>query len=394
MVQVDGHVADGFETVRDTFMRQLPEVGEGGAAFAAAAGGHLVVDLWAGRAGNRSWSATTRAVLMSATKGVVTAAVARLADRALLDVESPVADYWPEFASAGKAKISIAQLLSHSAGLISIPGYTQFLGPAGQGWEQTGEIVRRLESATPWWTPGGAHGYHGLTFGWLAGELVRRVSGLSVGTVIREEIAGPLGLELDVGTPPDHLRLVAPVVLAGNRLTSAIQDRQLAHPSSHFANMLLATNRRCIVNTADVFFADTMRLAMELPALNGTGTARALARLYGVLADGGRSDGVDLVSPATIEMFASERRRGPSVVTGEEERWGLGFQRPPVARTGSSSSSSEWGPHDEAFGHNGLGGQIGFGDPVSHVGVALVRSHLSSTSQLGTRLIDALYACL
>jgi CubicO group peptidase (beta-lactamase class C family) len=130
---------------------------------------------------------------------------------------------------------------------------------------------------------------------------------------------------------------------------------------------------------------------MELPALNGTGTARALARLYGVLADGGRSGGVELLSPTTIAMFASERRRGPGLVTGEEERWSLGFQRPPAAHT---ESSSEWGPHDEAFGHNGLGGQIGFGDPVSHVGVALVRSHLSSTSQLGSHLIDALYACL
>lgn len=253
IVQLDGHVADGFGAVRHTFARQLPEVGDGGAAFAAVAGGQLVVDLWAGRAGRRPWSATTRAVLMSATKGVAATAVARLAERALLDVESPVAAYWPEFAAAGKAEISIAQLLSHSAGLISVPGYTELLGPAGEGWEHTGEIVRRLESAAPWWTPGSAHGYHGLTFGWLVGELIRRVTGLTAGTVIREEIAAPLGLELDVGTPPDQLHLVAPVVLAGNRLTSAIQDRQLADPSSNFANMLLATNHRCIVNTADVF---------------------------------------------------------------------------------------------------------------------------------------------
>lgn len=391
IVQLDGHVADGFGAVRHTFARQLPEVGDGGAAFAAVAGGQLVVDLWAGRAGHRPWSATTRAVLMSATKGVAATAVARLAERALLDVESPVAAYWPEFAAAGKAEISIAQLLSHSAGLISVPGYTELLGPAGEGWEHTGEIVRRLESAAPWWTPGSAHGYHGLTFGWLVGELIRRVTGLTAGTVIREEIAAPLGLELDVGTPPDQLHLVAPVVLAGNRLTSAIQDRQLADPSSNFANMLLATNQRCIVNTADVFFASPARLAMELPALNGTGTARALARLYGVLADGGRSDGAELLSAKTVEMFASERRRGPSLITGDEERWSLGFQRPPAA---TADSSGEWGPHDEAFGHNGLGGQIGFADPVSRVGVALVRSHLSSTSPLGSHLISSLYACL
>lgn len=389
--QVDGHIASGFDAVRETFTEHLAEIGRGGAAFAAAVGGELVVDLWAGRAGHQSWSAKTRAVLMSATKGVVVTAVARLADRGLLDVEAAVADYWPEFAAAGKAEVTVAQLLSHSAGVITIPGYADFLGPAGEGWERTGEILRRLQAAAPWWPPGSAHGYHGLTFGWLIGELARRVAGVSVGSVIRDEIAGPLGLELDLGTPADRQQLVAPVILAGPRLTSTVQDEQLADPSSVLSQMILAVNGHCILDRADMFFANTRHLTMELPAVNATGTARALARLYGTLADNGRFDGVQVLPSATIEMFTAERRRGLSHLTGQEERWGLGFQRPIPAPTGLPH---EWGPHDEAFGHMGLGGQIGFADPVSRVGVALVRSHLSATSPLGRSLINAFYGCL
>lgn len=390
-MEIGGSVAGGFEAVRDAFARQLPEVGEGGAAFAATAGGRVVVDLWAGRAGCRPWSAPTRAVLMSATKGIVATAVALLADRSLLDVDAAVADYWPEFAARGKAEISIAQLLSHSAGLISVPGYADFLGTAGEGWEQTSRIVKRLETASPQWAPGTGHGYHGLTFGWLVGELVRRVTGATVGTVIRAGIAGPLGLELDLGTPAEQLRLVAPVVLAGPALTGSVQDRQLADPTSPLSQMILAVNGRCILNTADAFFADDVRLAMELPALNATGTARGLARLYGVLAGEGRSGDLELLSPKVIDEFTRERRRGPSRVTGDEERWALGFQRPvqdPV------EPSHAWGPHDEAFGHTGLGGQIGFADPVSQVSVALLRSHLSSVSPLGGHLVSAFYSCL
>jgi CubicO group peptidase (beta-lactamase class C family) len=390
-MQVGGSTAGGFEPVRDAFARQAAEVGDGGAAFAATAGGRLVVDLWAGQAGPRPWSAPTRAVLMSATKGIVATAVALLADRSLLDVEAPVADYWPEFAATGKAEVSIAQLLSHSAGLISVPGYADLLGGAGEGWEQTSWVLKRLEAASPWWAPGAHHGYHGITFGWLVGELVRRVSGSSVGTVIREEIAGPLGLELDLGTPAERQHLVAPVILAGPPLTGAAQDRQLADPASLLSQMILAVNGRCILNTADAFFAGGARLAMELPALNATGTARALARLYGVLAREGRSGDLELLSPKVIDLFARERRRGPSRVTGDEERWGLGFQRPvqdPV------EPSHVWGPHDEAFGHTGLGGQVGFADPVSQVSVALVRSHLSSVSPLGGHLVSAFYSCL
>jgi CubicO group peptidase (beta-lactamase class C family) len=358
---VGGHVAAGFEAVRETFAEGLREVGEGGAAFAAVLDGKLVVDVWGGRAGDKPWAAHTRAVLMSATKGVATIAVARLVDRGLLDVDAPAADYWPELAAAGKAQVTVAQVLCHSAGLVTIPGYTDFIGPAGDGWERTDEILRRLESASPEWPPGSASGYHGLTF------------------------------ELDLGTPVERQHLVAPVIVAGSRLTNAVEDALLADPSSLFSKMVLSVEGHSVLDTADRVFADPGRLAIELPGSNATGTARALARLYGALAADGRSDGLELLPPAVIDTFAAQRMRGPSRLTGAEERWGLGFARPCAAPNGVASA---WGPHDEAFGHAGLGGQIAFADPVSRVGIGVVRSHLSATSPLGSRLIDVFYGCL
>jgi CubicO group peptidase (beta-lactamase class C family) len=391
VMEVRGEVASGFDAVRDVFTTHLSEVGDGGAAFAAVADGELVVDLWAGSAGATPWSAHTRAVLMSATKGITAIAVARLAARGLLDVDAPVAAYWPEFAAAGKGAITVAQVLSHSAGVVTIPGHTDFIGPAGEGWERTDEIRRRLESASPVWLPGTAHGYHGLTFGWLVGEIVRRAAGVSAGNVIRDEIAGQLGLELELGTPIDRQDAVAPVIVAGPPLTTAAQAEQLMDPASPFARMILAVNGQSVLDAADVVFAKGRRLAIELPGSNATGTARALARLYGAVAAGGRHDGERIAPRAVIERFAAERARGPSWLTGEDERWGLGFQLPLPPGAGLPN---EWGPHEEAFGHKGLGGQIGFADPISHVGVAMVRSHLSATSPLGGHLVEALYECL
>jgi CubicO group peptidase (beta-lactamase class C family) len=296
-----------------------------------------------------------------------------------------MAHYWPAFAAGGKAEVTVAHVLSHAAGVITVPGYEDLLGPEGDGWDQTEEIVRRVASAEPAWRPGSSVGYHGLTMSWLVGELVRRVAGVSVGTLIREEIAGPLGLELDLGTPRDRQDAVAAVILPGPR--PAELERQLADPSSLTSQMALAVGGRSMVDEADVFFADPDILELELSASNATATARALATLYGALVDGGSR----LVSQSTLEAFVAERTRGKDRVTGGQSRWGLGFERPVPPPPGTGS---EWGPHDEAFGHRGYGGQIGFADPVASVGVAFLRSHLAWASPLGALLVDAFYDCV
>jgi CubicO group peptidase (beta-lactamase class C family) len=388
---VKGRVAPGFEAVRSRFAACAEEVGAGGAAFAAVVDGALVVDLWAGTAGAGPWRRETRGVLMSSTKGVVAAAVAGLVDQGWLDVEAPVAHYWPDFAAAGKEGVTVAQLLSHTAGLVTIPGYETLLAPSGAGWDRTEEIVRRLAAAAPEWPPGTAFGYQGLTFGWLVGELVRRVAGVTVGRLVRERLCAPLGLELDLGTPVELQHLVAPVILPGGvRVPQRGVDALLEDPGSLASRMLLSVDGRSLLDTAERFFADPQLLAMELPGSNATGTARALATLYGALAGAGCPGVPTLVSAETVAAFAAERVRGTDAVMGTAGRFGLGLELavPPPDGT------AEWGPHPEAFGHKGYGGQIGFGDPVTHVGVGFLRSMLTHDSPLAAALVESLYGCL
>ncbi|MEN3285017.1 MAG: hypothetical protein V7607_6157 [Solirubrobacteraceae bacterium] len=386
--EVRGSVAPGFDAVRDAFAVHLHDLGDGGAAFAAVIGGNVVVDLWAGCAGAREWSRETRAVIMSATKGVAATAVACVVDDGLIDVEAPVASYWPEFAAAGKSEVTVAQLLSHSAGLVTVPGYEELLTPDGVGWGRTREIVSRLAAATPAWEPGTRHGYHGVTFGWLAGELVRRVTGTTIGRVVAERIAKPLDIELDLGTPSGIHDVVAPTVLP--RGPSPLLDMRSEMPDAElFDRMMLTVDGRNVVDTADRFFAAPGILELELAAQNATATARALAVMYGTLADEGRHGGDRvLLSPGTIGEVARERMQGPDALTGLERHWGLGFQlaRPQLGPI--------WGAGEGSFGHDGFGGQIGFADPRERLGVGFVRSHLAWTQSLGPALTQAVYSCL
>ena len=173
--------------------------------------------------------------------------------------------------------------------------------------------------------------------------------------------------------------------------TLAVIDELLADPASTVSRLFLAVDGRSVLTNADTFFANPDLLAMELPAANATGTARSIATLYGALARGGSHDDGRLLSPDTIALFTAERIGGPEFSTGLEKRWALGFalQVPPLP-----GLQREWGPHQDAFGHNGYGGQIGFADPVSRVGVGFLRNHLSWDSPLGGLLVDAVYECL
>jgi CubicO group peptidase (beta-lactamase class C family) len=219
---------------------------------------------------------------------------------------------------------------------------------------------------------------------------VRRKAGTTIGTIVREEIAAPLGLELDIGTPPETQSHVAPVVVPVPDELEILRDR-VENAASPFGRMLLAIDGDCLINTADAFFAEPANLALELPAANATATARALAKLYGVLANGGSAGDTQLISASTIAAFAAERVRGPDRVGVNESRWGLGFARPVPPPPGLLP---EWGPHDESFGHPGFGGQIAFADPISGLGIGFVRSHFSFGSPLGSRLVEATYAAL
>ena len=392
-VRIDGEVARGFEHVREAFESGATDLGRGGGAFCAYVDGQKVVDLWGGEcAPGKPWERETRAVLMSSTKGPAALTMLLLADRGELDPERLVVDYWREFGAEGKDRIRVAELLDHSAGVVTFPAYANLLQWNGEGWGDVEEITRRLERARPVWEPGTRHGYHALTCGWLWGELVRRLTGSTLGDLFRKEIALPLGLELEIGTSPD-----TPVA----RITDFDLDG-LPPEARELIEPLLASARDASTVAGQAFIArdgvgilDTIAelmnkpavRAVEIPAGNGTATARGLARMYAALAHGGELDGVRLCAPGTIERFTTERRTEQDVVLGLPVSRGLGFWLNRLPGT----LGNRMGPNDEAFGHGGAGGQIGFADPVRNVSVGFVRSQLSMLPTFSDALLAALY---
>ena len=199
MTDVQGHVAPGFDGVRDAFAANFARHGDVGAAFALYVRGEKVVDIWGGTADNaqdRPWSEHTLAPVFSTTKGVTAICAHLLAQRGELDLDAPVANYWPEFKAEGKESTSVRWLLSHRAGLPAIDG---LVTPADvYAWDP---VIEKLAAQKPFWEPGTAHGYHAFTFGWLVGEVLRRVTGMSIGHFLATEIAGPLGLDVFIGLP-------------------------------------------------------------------------------------------------------------------------------------------------------------------------------------------------
>ena len=349
-VTVQGHADARFRAVADAFAanfdQQGPGPGECGAALAVYLEGELVVDLWGGyadRERSRPWERDTIVCVMSTTKGAASLCAHRLADEGKLDFDAPVARYWPEFAGGGKASIPVHMLLSHRSGLAAVreplPAEALF------DWEA---MTAALARAEPWWEPGTMHGYHAFTFGWLVGELVRRIDGRGLGTYFRDEIAGPLGLDWLIGFGPEHDARVAQVL-------SPPYDPSAARPDSE------SLAGKAVGNPPGIFRSLNTRTwrAAEIPAANGHTNARAAARMYAALALGGELDGVRVVSQEAIERAIVERSDGVEATLSGEMRFGLGFQlnRPPV-----------FGPSPRAFGHAGYGGSLGFADPDARLG--------------------------
>jgi CubicO group peptidase (beta-lactamase class C family) len=371
--------------VRDAFAENFAQHGEVGATVAATVDGKLVVDLWAGHADTartRPWVRDTIVNIASSTKGLTAICAHRLVDRGLLDLQASVATYWPEFAQAGKAAIPVHFLLSHRAGLpaIDAPLPTEAL----YDWETMTSALARQE---PWWEPGTRHGYHAFTFGWLVGEVIRRITGKSLGTCWREEVAEPLGIDCHIGLAVEHDARVAEFIpipppppgeldLEDELLKKAgpMSRKAINNPPHTVADMNTPAWRRA-----------------EIPAGNAHTTARALARVYGALACGGEVDGVRVLSPASVARARTEQASGPdAVLFGLPTRFGLGFSLP-TEGTGFGSTSAA------AFGCPGAGGSIGFADPEARVGFGYVMSQMHAgmpPDPRALRLIDALYASL
>jgi CubicO group peptidase (beta-lactamase class C family) len=388
---IHGSVVPGFEEVREEFAANFAQRGDVGASCAIYVDGELVVDLWGGIADpgtGRPWGQDTVGIVYSVTKGATAVLVNLLAERGDLDLDTPVAEYWPEFAAEGKAGITVAQLLSHQAGL-AVPSEPLTREELLAGTP----VVEVLARQKPLWEPGTAHGYHALTYGWLTGELVRRVTGRTLGTVFREEVAQPLGLDFWIGLPPDRVGSVAPLIdgvpdpgeldlitdpVVKERVLQVVAA--MSDPSSLFARAL-STNGALPTPHAGTWNVPAIYTA-EQPAANGITNARSLARMYASCV--GEVGGVRILSEKAVDQARAEQVNGPDAVTVGESRFGVGFQLSTPASPLLGAGS---------FGHQGAGGALGFGDVTHRVGFGYVQNQLGA-SMLGeprtAALIDAL----
>jgi len=356
----------------------------GGAAVCVYHRGECVVDLWGGSrdAAGTPWTADTLALSFSTTKGVVSTLLHVLAERGLVDYEAPLARYWPELGAGGKHEISVRQALSHQAGLYGIRGMIE---DAAQIFDWA-TMVRALEQATPAHAPGARHGYHAITYGWLIGELIQRVTRRSLGDLLHEELAGPLGLDgLFIGLPDAEHARCAQLLSESDPRREALSDRveRAELPLRRIGRLLTAL--RCPFDLASTYAAFLPRgvarldfnspeaLRARVPAANGVFTARSLARLYAALAAGGTLGGVRLMSPDRVLQIARVQRQGLDRVLTIPMQWRLGYHR--VLTMGARTLG--------AFGHYGMGGSGAFADPRRNLAVGFTVNVMGGRS-LGT----------
>jgi CubicO group peptidase (beta-lactamase class C family) len=356
MLPIHGWVAPGFDGVGDAFAENFEYHTDIGAACCVYRDEEPVVDLWCGFAdltAGRPWDEDTVQIVFSATKGITAACVHLLVERRALDLDEPVAAFWPEFAAQGKAAIPLRWVLSHQAGLAAVDGDLTLADVLA--WYP---VVAAIAAQAPNWPPGTAHGYHARSFGWILGEVVRRVTGRSLGRFFADEIAGPLGLDFWIGLPPGLRGRCARVIPPGDMPSIA----DLLGPDSLLARVMTGPSGLFAYdemwNRADV-------LAAEMPSSNGVGSARALARFYAALV--GEVGGIRVLRPETVAAARAVQAEGPDRVLFLPSRYGLGFmpQSMLAPRAGADS-----------FGHPGAGGSLAFGDPTARLGFGYVTTRM------------------
>jgi CubicO group peptidase (beta-lactamase class C family) len=361
-----GRVAPGFEEVRAEFERNFSERGEIGAAVAAYWRGEKVVDLWGGRrtpTGHAPWNEDTMVVVNSTTKGLAAMTIAVASSRGWIDYDAPVAEYWPEFAQNGKGAVTVRQLLSHEAGLVWID---EPLRP--DDMRDLDRVSHALARQKPAWEPGTRHGYHAMTIGLYMQELIRHVDPArrTLGRFFAEEIAKPLEIEFYIGLPPEvpderlaQLRLFSP-----GRAIRALPSV----PRGYVMRILWPWSLlRKSMLFADLNPNDRSLLDIEIPAGNGVGTARAIARAYSAFAEGGAELGI---TPETLASLTAidDPERPRDEVMGVPSWISLGFLRP--------GPQLDWGSSRRAFGTPGAGGSFGFADPDARLGFAYVMNNM------------------
>jgi CubicO group peptidase (beta-lactamase class C family) len=373
-VKIRGVCPDRFSAVRDAFVANFTEGKELGARFSAAVEGEVVVDLMAGRADRapgRDFGPDTLTPVFSTTKAVAALMIGRLVGQGRLAYGQRVAEVWPEFAQAGKQDITVEQCLSHQDGLAA---FTRPMDPAL--WFDWDAITARIAAMAPLWPPGTASGYHPVIFGYVAGEIFRRVDGRTLGTALRHDVAQPLGLDLWIGLPDaEHGRVAQmqrPPALPDLGPLTELKRAAFLEPWSSPAGRDTATWRRA-----------------EIPSANGHATAEALARLAAVLACDGRLDGRQVLEPGIAAELSRQRVLGQDLVLPFALAWGAGVLR--------NDPVMIYGPGRHAVGHSGWGGSCLMADPERRLSAAYVMNRQSPAligDERSRRLIEALYANL
>lgn len=386
MVEIHGTVEDGFGAIADAFRENFEQRGELGAGFALYVDGIRKVDIWAGiadKASEQPWTDETLQLVFSTTKGAAAMCVARLAEAGLITYEDPVCAHWPEFAANGKEAVTIGQMMSHQAGLPYVEEPLTF----DQIMDVT-PVVDALARQAPVWKPGTAHGYHALTYGWLAGELVRRVDGRTIGQYFAEDVAAPLGLEFWIGLPASEEIRVSTLESAPPPTDpeAFALMMQVMGPGTMGFKALTMNGSLIALDPRQNHFNTRAVHATEMPAANGITTAGSLARMYAAMID--EVDGVRLIGDDTVEAVRAEQVNGPDLALVAPSRFGFGFmldgELTPMLGPGS-------------FGHAGAGGSLGYADPESGVGYGYVMNQMHSGIAGDPRAValnDAVRSCL
>lgn len=383
MSEISGSVSPGFEPVRDAFARNFETQGEVGAALCVYRDGSPIVDLYGGVADPTTgdpWREDTLTLVFSSTKGITAACIALLVERGQLDLDAPVARYWPEFAANGKAEISVRCVLTHRAGLAAVAGDLTL--EEVLAWDP---VCAAIAAQAPEWEPGTKHGYHARSYGWILGEVVRRITGESIGRFIAKQIAGPLGADFFVGLPAEYDERVAPTLPA-----PAPTDPKMLELRERFMgpDTLLG---RVLSGPSNLFeygpMWNTRELrAAEMPSSNGICSGHALARIYASMV--GNVDGFRLLSEESVRHACEVHSDGPDAVIMMPMRFGLGFLRPPSLAPACP---------DACFGHAGAGGSLGFADPERRIGFGYVMNQMKLglvADERASGLVEALYDCL
>jgi len=369
---ISGFTAPGFEPVQEAFEDNFAEDKELGAGFAAFIDGERVVELYGGHADRQKsklWDTKTIVPVYSTTKPIAALVLASVIDALPAGYETTVADLWPEFADNGKDTLSIADLVSHQAGL---SGFVEPIDPAL--WLDPPACAAALAPLAPIWEPGTAHGYHPLTWGYLIGELVQRITDRSLGAILAEDLAGPADIDFRIGTPAREHDRVAEIM------------RPRALPDLGEIND--ATRAAFLTKWSSPDRGGAIWREIEIPSANGIGTATAVAKLYGIYAHDGYLDGKRVISEAAFDALTQSRVKGQDLVLPYVTEFAAGVMR---------NNLGIYGPNPDTLCHSGWGGSLALGDPDRRLSAAYVMNRQSNSLQgdpRATRLVQALYGCL